>query len=252
MRKLIVAVFMIGLCSSLQAKAQNFDSMKDASASQPEAATQLSHKQTGDCGDDPRLETELLNIMQSSTPINPPITVTPETFLNMDSEILQVLGGQMIICPNIPVLKSGRPMKKVPADFEGIWDNLRKAAIAGDESRMKQILTGFTAKPKTTREIVNMLSPVDLDDTTRKTLYNSAGIELPKNAKDSLIIDFYKALGGKTDDKTFVLIHANYKFPKRENYEQELGQYIDLPAHPDNMNFWTRKLRMVGVNAVNE
>lgn len=250
MRKLIVAFFMLGLCFSQQAKAQNFDSMENAAALQPEAATQSPQKQPGDCGDDPRLETELLNIMQSSTPINPTITVTPETFLNMDSEILQVLAGQMIICPNIPVLKSGKPMKKVPADFKGIWDNLRKAAIAGDESRMKQILTGFTAKPKTTREIVNMLSSVDLDDATRKTLYKAAGIELPQNAKESLIIDFYKALGGKPDDKTFVLVHSSYSYPKREEYEKEMGQYIDLPDEKNNKELLTRKLRMVGVNAV--
>lgn len=156
----VLALLALALGAPLfAAEAQNFDSIPAGNDSAPTEAQAAAPAQPaaapaakGECGDDPRLVDNLLEIMQSDKPVSPPITVTPETFINLDPEVLARLNGQMIICPNNPVLKSGKPMRKVVAPFEVIWDNLRKAAIAGDEARVKRILTSYTARPRPQRK----------------------------------------------------------------------------------------------------
>lgn len=176
---------------AVDANAQNFEALEaeQPAAAQPPVKTQT---KAGDCQDDPRLETDLLAIIESKEPITPPITVTPDTFINMDPDLLQVLGGHMIVCPNIPVLKSGRPARKVETDFEVIWDNIRKAAIAGDEAKMKALLTSYRAAPKPTKEIIGLLAPIGLEEKIGKKLYMAAGLEFPSKKmmdifRDSLI-----------------------------------------------------------------
>lgn len=217
----VLALLALALGAPLfAAQAQNFDSIPagndnaptEAQVAAPAPAT------TGGCQDDPRLEGELFEIMATDKPVTPPITVTPETFINLDPEVLARLSGQMIICPNNPVLTSGKPMRKVVAPFEVIWDNLRKAAIAGDESRVKQMLTTYTAAPKTTQEIVNLLAPVDLDDKTKTLLYKAAGLAFSKDST-AWVIDFYIVLGGKpSDTKTARLIYGK-KIPEQSSDE---------------------------------
>ncbi|MBD5646072.1 MAG: hypothetical protein HDQ89_00065 [Desulfovibrio sp.] len=221
------------------AQAQNFDAIpadgaSAAAQSQPAApATPAVPSGTGACQDDPRLEGELLAILASDKPVSPPITVTPETFINLDPEILARLAGQMIICPNNPVLKSGKPMRKVVAPFEVIWDNLRKAAIAGDEARVKQVLTSYTAAPKTTEEIVNLLADVDLDEKVKNSLYKAAGMGISK-VTGGQMIDFYTVLGGKPSDKKIVFM-SNREDPSRlpekfsadsENHKELMEKYV--------------------------
>lgn len=212
----VLALLALALGAPLfAAQAQNFDSIPAGNDNAPTEAQPAAQAQpaapapapatTGGCQDDPRLEGELLAIMASDKPVSPPITVTPETFINLDPEVLARLSGQMIICPNNPVLKSGKPMRKVVAPFEVIWDNLRKAAIAGDEARVKQVLTSYTAAPKTTEEIANLRGIVDLNDKTKQALYKAAGIAIP-SVSGGRVIDFYTVLGGKPSDKKTVYV----------------------------------------------
>ena len=236
------------------AQAQNFDAIRadggKAAQAQPAPA---SAAQSG-CQDDPRLEGEILTIMQSDKPVSPPIVVTPETFINLDPEILARLGGQMVICPNNPVLKGGKPMRKVVAPFEAIWDNLRKAAIAGDEARVKQVLTSYTAAPKTTQEIVNILAPVDLDDKVKAALYKAAGMSLSKNT-GGLVIDFYTVFGGKPSDAVPVYLTYQNSYPKEfsgeDSEELRKGKIFLLNMAPNSSSTraeYVEALRRLGVN----
>lgn len=228
----VLALLALALGAPLfAAQAQNFDSIPAGNDSAPApteaqvavpAQPAAAAAAKGECGDDPRLEGELLEIMASDKPVSPPITVTPETFINLDPEILARLGGQMVICPNNPVLKSGKPMRKVVAPFEVIWDNLRKAAIAGNEARVKQILTSYTAAPKTTQEIVNLLVDVDLEEKSKAALYKTAGMGISK-VTGGQVIDFYTVLGGKPSDKKTVYLswatEPPQKFTEEDNKE---------------------------------
>lgn len=261
----VLALLALALGAPLfAAQAQNFDSIPAGNDSAPTEAQVAVPAQPaaapaakGECGDDPRLEGELLEIMQSDKPVSPPITVTPETFINLDPEILVRLGGQMIICPNNPVLKSGKPMRKVVAPFEVIWDNLRKAAIAGDEERMKQVLTSYTAAPKTTQEIVNLLSPVDLDDKTKAALYKAAGMGISK-VTGGLVIDLYTVLGGKPSDRKTVYMTHKDNIPEdlagednkeiRDNYVFLLGRN-ELFTSQDMVKSYIASLGRLGINA---
>lgn len=260
----VLALLALALGAPLfAAQAQNFDSIPagndtapDPTENQAPVPPQPSPAQAakGECGDDPRLEGELLEIMQSDKPITPPLTVTPETFINLAPEILARLGGQMVICPNNPVLKSGKPMRKVAAPFEAIWDNLRKAAIAGDEARVTQILTSYTAAPKTTQEIVNILAPVDLDDKVKAALYKTAGINLSKNT-GGLMTDFYAVFGGKSSDSKAVYLLGGSDYPKEfsgEDNEELRKGYIFLfnisPSSNSTRAEYADSLRRLGVN----
>lgn len=232
MRKLILTVLFVG-CFAVATQAQNFDSIEQKAEPAQAAPTQAPPAQAaGDCQDDPRLETELMSLLQATEPINPPVTVTADTFINLDPDVLKALAGQMIICPNTPVLKSGKPARKVVADFEIIWDNIRKAAIANDEARVKELLTSYRAKPKPTEEIITLLAPIGLDDKTRQILYKTAGLQLAKEEGDSRLIDFYKVLGGRVADKTPVIItqSGSLKAEEKTNYKEKFGKIIEVIA----------------------
>lgn len=180
---------------------------KAANAAGGAATAPASSAAGGDqCGDDPRLANEMFAIMQSDAPITPPITVTPETYLILEPEVVARLNGQMVICPNIPVLRNGKTVKKVPVNFDAVWNALSRAAVTRNEDRVKQLLATFTARPMNTAEILKLFATIGLDQKARELLYRAAGLPVPSD-DDAVFIDFYRALGGKAADKKMVLIN---------------------------------------------
>lgn len=220
---------------AMGANAQNFEALEAEQPAEAQAPPK-SQAKAADCQDDPRLETDLLAIMEAKEPVTPPIRVSPDTFINMDPDLLKVLGGQMIICPNIPVLKNGRPARKVETDFEVIWDNIRKAAIAGDEAKMKTLLTSYRAAPKPTKEIIALLAPIGLEEKTGKKLYTAAGLEYPTKKNGGYfprLIDFYKVLGGKASDQLPVIAYeGSWTEKDQEKFTEKYKVF--LPISPEH------------------
>ena len=182
------------------AQAQNFDSLPEPETDTPAPPPATAAPEAKGCGDDPRL-VNIAELMSGSAKVSPPLTLAPETFLTLDQEVLDTLGGQMTVCPNNPVLKSGKPMKKVAINFEPLWDQIRKAAINNDFEKVKTLATSFVVNPKEPKDIPPLFSRIDMDEKRLKDLLAALGIqervnELPLEA------DIFIALGGKSTAKT--------------------------------------------------
>lgn len=210
----VVFCFMHGF-----ANAQNFDSL-NKEVTEP-ATTQTAT--SGNCVDDPRLETEIISIMESNTPVNPPITVTPETYLTLEGDIIKRLAGQMVICPNNPILKSGKPMKKIVIEFEPVWQAIQNAAAKGDMESVEKYVNGFTVKPKTITEITSLLTPFQLEDKKQEALYRAAG--LTSKREDSDVLDFYIRMGGKPSEDGVVLITRG-KIDSLDKYKDKFKKNV--------------------------
>lgn len=209
------------------------------------------------CGDDPRLANEMFAIMQSDAPITPPMTVTPETYLILEPEVVARLNGQMVICPNIPVLRNGKTVKKVPVNFDAVWNALSRAAVTRNEDRVKQLLATFTARPMNTAEILKLFATIGLDQKAKELLYRAAGLPVPSD-DDAVFIDFYRALGGKAADKKMVLINKEKREASSElaavaeEYQQKKddiclihGIWVDVYRA-----WYKKKLIPLGIHAV--
>lgn len=160
-----------------------------------------------DCKDDPRLR-DIVHIMENPQQISPPITVTPETFLALNKDVLARLAGQMTICPDNHVLKNGNPMKKVPVDFEPVWNKIRTAAMNNDFKTAQTLVQSFTVKAKTPEEVGLLLTPTGLDEKVNEQLYQALGMSYDKYKSDktSHVIDFFTILGGKSSREKSVVI----------------------------------------------
>lgn len=244
-----IFILAIAFCFiSCAANAQNFDSLNKAPA-EP-AKTQAAA--TDNCVDDPRLVSEIVNIMDSTTPINPPITITPETYLTLESEVANRLAGQMIICPNIPVLKNGKPAKKVLIDFEPIWQAIQNAAAKEDMESVARYVNGFMAKPKSIQEITMLLVPFQLEEKKKEALYKTAGVEMYQGNKprfDLDVLDFYIRLGGKSSEDAVLLITSQL-LDSLEQYKDEFKKNV-YNIKGDSMATWTaraNKLKAMGIH----
>lgn len=248
------------LClAPLGAQAQNFDAIATDRPADTAAGTSGAGPDKGadnsQCGDDPRLANEMFAIMQSDAPITPPITVTPETYLILEPEVVARLNGQMIICPNIPVLRNGKTVKKVPVNFDAVWNALSRAAVTRNEDRVKQLLATFTARPMTTAEILKLFATIGLDQKAKELLYRAAGLPVPDGDK-AVFIDFYRALGGKAADKKMVLI--NYSKTNvsselnavAEEYQRKKEDIHVLLHVPKSTDWYKEKLIPLGIHAV--
>lgn len=228
------------------ANAQNFDALNNETKDSPKTQSASAN----DCKDDPRLETDIVAIMDSSTPVNPPITVTPETYLSMDGDIIKRLAGQMVICPNNPVLKSGKPAKKIVIDFEPVWQAIQTAAAKGDMETIEKYVNGVIVKPKRTEEILTMLSPLQLDDKKKEALYKASGMQLGKYPE---IIDFYSRMGGKPSDEAIVILSTtklndNEIEGYKEKYKKEIYNIkISYDGYSDIM---PDKLKGLGIQTI--
>lgn len=185
----------------------------------PQAPTATGKADTAECADDPRLETEIVEIMETDDPvIVPPITVTPETFISMEPEVLAKLAGQLVICPKNPLLKSGKPLRKVEVDFPILWEQIQKAVLAGDEGKIKTLLMNFSSKPLPPLDIVNLLNMPPFDKEKSEFLYKAAGMNPEAPFKTS--VDFFNLTGGRAVEKALILIDAPSSkptlFPKDE------------------------------------
>lgn len=254
MRVLFLSLFILAFATL--GFAQNFDEIAPSDSpkssigatSGKESATPETE---GGCKDDPRLETDLAEIMESNAPVKPLLTVTPETFLNMDEEAIAALGGKMLVCPNNPVLKNGKTMKKVQIDFAPLWANIRKAAADGNVEQLKRLLNDFRALPMPSAEIVKLFIPINLDEKTAKTLFSAAGIKPLENYSNK-ITEFYIHLGGKPADNSLVCVDDVNKIGQEEisQIKKKYPDAIFLMNHNSNFNErLINELRAAKVNA---
>lgn len=240
MLKLVIPAMAISLFA-FQANAQDFDSLEQQPAPVQEKTSDV-------CKDDPRLETELVEIMESTSPVQPAITVMPETYLNLDSDVLKRLAGQMIICPNNPVLKNGKPSRKVVIDFEPVWQAIQVAANKGDWGTVKNYFDGFTVKPKSTEEIVTMLAPVQQDKKIVEALFKAGGIAMGKGYWQPEIVDVYSRLGGKPSDRRAVVLSV-IEVRDKDGYLEKYKDAIFLPVG-SSIRYSIDKLKRMGINTV--
>lgn len=228
MRKILLAALFAACCAS-GALAQNFDSLGSA-APAPQAAPDPAPAAPAGCVDDPRLETDLITIMDSSDPVTPPITITAETYLVTEPDVLKRLAGQMVICPNIPVMKSGKAARKIPIEFEALWKAMRDAAVAGDKTRIKQLAESFVAKPKSTKDIAKLVTELGVDKNTQEIMNNA--LKLDEYPGSFLLFDLYKALGGSSTDTIPVFIsHLSLNQREKAALDDKYEEWVFIQSH---------------------
>ncbi len=176
------------------AHAQNYDTLPPASKenSAPtqgstdtvQVAPAATPSDPNACVDDPRLN-DIVTFMESTTIPNPKLTITPESFILLDAEVAKAMGGKMIVCPNNPVLKNGQTMKQIVVSFHTVMDKLTQSAIAGDFENIKNIVKSYKVAPMEPQEVITLLSPMELNEKTRKEFYEALGMRDPGEKKVS-------------------------------------------------------------------
>jgi hypothetical protein len=224
MKKIMFALLFCFAAST--AAAQNFEAVPESAP--PDQAPTMS--ETSGCVDDPRFAS-IAEIMAGSAPVSPPLTVTPETFLNMDPEVVTALGGQMIICPDNPVLKNGKPMKKITVDFEYVWDKMRRAAMQNDFEAVKNLAQAFVVKAKEPKDIPPLFTVTQMEKQTVEKLYQALGIVFYRDGSTyyPMPADIYIALGGRSTVKAEVY-YCNY-LASPEQREKFSGSTIIVNVH---------------------
>lgn len=190
-----------------------------------------------DCVDDPRLDTDIVRIMQTDDPvIAPPITITPETYLNLDNDVIAKLAGNMVICPNNPVLKNGKTMRTISIDFPVLWEYIVNAAKKDDKDRLKNLLLNFRSKPMSPKDMLRLGVSIPLNDDKRDLLYKTAGVNTKRHNE---AIDFFIFTGGKSNENAVVFIGGDFtKFGNLMEEAKKDGKTIYKFEAPENKYGW--------------
>lgn len=163
----------------------------------------------GGCADDERLLT--IGQWLGGPPQNPPVTISPETFILMDQEIVGLLGGQAVICPNVPLLKSGKTFSKITVPFDLLWNQLQTAAIRGDAETVTRLQGTFKAAALPPNKVVELAAVIGLNDAAGRTLFKGLGLN-PREVQGVFPIYFaeiYVSVGGKSTEKAHVLMETS-------------------------------------------
>lgn len=177
---------------------------------QPQAATvaapaPVSAKEQG-CGDDARLLT--IGQWLGGPLQTPPVTISPETFILMAQELMAQLGGQAVICPNVPLLKGGKTLTKVTVPFDLLWNQIQTAALRGDVEGIRQLQASFLAAPLPPEKVVALANNSGLDETTGHVICKGLGLQLRKGRDYLHTLEVFVAVGGKSTKETKVLMES--------------------------------------------
>lgn len=249
MRFFIIPVLMCFLAS--QAIAANFDAIAEEEPAKAAPAA----KNDGDCADDPRLVTDIVEIMEADNPqIRPLMKITPETYVSMDNDLREKMKGNAVICPNVSVLKNGSHSGSIAIDFPTLWTQVKAAAAKKDVERMKWLLSNFKSKPLPPEDILNLVTKTGIDREAGEALYEIINQE-PGNFPS--VIDFFVFTGGRTSEPAVVYIAFPADQHEDLRKETEKGQKVifseDLCRHiaakRGSVSAFSDKLRATGLSA---
>lgn len=151
------------------------------------------------CVDDPRLNSDLLDILAQDAPVvRPPLVITAETFIQLNDTVRKKLAGNAMICPGIPYQSDGTPGGRIEISFPVLWRELLKAAYVKDEGRIRTLMSTYHSKPMKPMEVVALCTKIPLNSETGPFLYKAAGLE-PGNFPS--VIDFFIATGGRSSEQ---------------------------------------------------
>ena len=249
MRKEFFAILITCLISG-PAYGANFDQLEQPKnlASAPAAA------QKDDCVDDPRLETDLMDIMQTDTPqIRPFITITPEKFITLNKPVIDKLAGNAIICPKTSLLKDGSLSGKVSIDFHELWTQMQTAILDNNQERMKWLLSNFQSRPMAPQEILNLVRKLGMEQEQGEALYKALN---RKADYFPSVIDFFVFTGGKASEPASVYIAftpAEHEEIRKNNRDSGTIIFVDdllNYAHKQgSQSALAEKLRAAGLTA---
>lgn len=202
MKKLYVLALGLALFAAHPAQAVNMEAV--GAPSDIVAAPATPANAPGDCVDDPRLP-ELPLLLESGKPLNPPLTLTAETYFTLDTELAGQLAGQLILCPNIRVMKNGKPAQKVMADFDTLWRYVITLAIQGDTAKLDALRASFIARPLPPEGVVRLAANPGLEEGTLKSI--RMALKTPVIIKEyPTLLEFYVALGGRSTERVDVCV----------------------------------------------
>ena len=183
------------------------------------------------CADDERLLTigQWLGVQSQ----HPPVTISPETFILMDQEVVALLGGQAVVCPNVPLLKGGKALSKITVPFDLLWNQLQTAAIRGDAKAVTRLQGSFKAAALPPDKVVELAAATGLNEAAVRTLFNGLGLN-PRNQHEfyTYFIEIYVAVGGKSTEKAQVLM----EFGSTREFMEKMPpkSFLVVPSERDN------------------
>lgn len=163
----------------------------------------------GGCADDERLLT--IGQWLGGPPQNPPVTISPESFILMDQEVVALLGGQAVVCPNVPLLKGGKTLSKITVPFDLLWNQLQTAAIRGDTETVTRLQGTFKAAALPPDKVVELAAATGLNDAAGRTLFKGLGLN-PREIQGAFpiyLVEIYVSVGGKSTEKAHVLMETS-------------------------------------------
>ncbi len=254
MKKLLCLMLLLGFTASAQA--QNFENVTPQQSPAAAATTPTAKV----CQDDARL-LELGTLLENPAKISPSLTMTAETFLSLDQEVIKALGGKLIICPNNPVLKNGKPLKKLALKPDTLMQLINEKVRAGDFEGVKQISLTYVIAPIQQNEIASLLTPLPYDGEVLTNTLKALGMspnfdDDGSDAERKVNLEVIAALKGKVAQFGDVYITAyplnekvKQKLPKNAFYLDNVVLFVNLNySYKQNNEKAVRLLRAIGLN----
>ena len=147
------------------------------------------------CGDDARLA-RLPEFLEAGGAVEPPLTITPETFLRLAPEAAVRLATSLRVCPDIPVNAQGKTLVPLEVDFHLLLEQVNICANAEDWACLERLRRQFKARPLPAAAIPSLLMQPRGDVAFKKQLGKILGVPLRQH-NTMLYTDFFQALGGR-------------------------------------------------------
>lgn len=164
------------------------------------------------CADDPRLS-ELPALLRSGTVPESPLILTPETFARLHPAVRKALGGNVVICPAIPLNSQGRPLiRPLKTAFPDLWDAVVTAVSSDDWEEVTYLRDNFVANPLPVEAVFSLLTVPPYGEKSMKMLAKIMGITpFSKDNWQFFALDIFHGFGGIVEKPVRVGITNSYR-----------------------------------------
>ena len=171
----------------------------------------------GPCTDDPRITKLAIVIkeIEQNGMLDQPVTLTPERYLKFKAEVLEMLGDNVIICPDIPVL-GGVPAQKIKIRWDELFPVVLSLASQGDAAGLKKIQDAFVVEALPAAAAVSLVGAANLPENKLELVGEAIGVKVRSIGRDTKISkiyasDIFTSFGGQSSGVVYISSLPNDK-----------------------------------------
>lgn len=163
------------------------------------------------CTDDARLA-HLPALLRDGLPIEPPLTLTPETYARLDPHAAARLGTSGRICPNTPLSKEGTLLIPISIPFYVLMEQMLICARDQEWDCIKRLHKNFRAAPLPAVAIPSLLFQPNVTPEARNQWAKTLGIFIKTYStfmeKEHVLLmtDIFKAFRGEVQNPQKILL----------------------------------------------